>query len=50
MLPCWGIMDFETQNLVQTKSTRQMLPPERSDRIHIAFDDHCLVANARMII
>ncbi len=23
-----------------------MLPPERPDRIHVAFDDHRLVANA----
>ena len=27
-----------------------MLSPERPARIHIAFDDHCLVANTRMII
>ena len=27
-----------------------MLPPEGPDRIHIAFDDHRLVANARLIL
>ena len=27
-----------------------MLPPERSDRIHVAFDDHRLVANAGLIL
>ena len=27
-----------------------MLPPERPDRIHIAFDDHRLVANAGLIL
>ena len=27
-----------------------MLPPERLDRIHIAFDDHRLVANAGLIL
>ena len=26
-----------------------MLPPERPDRIHVAFDDHRLVANAELI-
>ena len=27
-----------------------MLPPERSDRIHVAFDDHRLVANAGLLL
>ena len=27
-----------------------MLPPERPDRIQIAFDDHRLVANAGLIL
>ena len=27
-----------------------MLPPERPDRIHVAFDDHRLVANAGLIL
>ena len=27
-----------------------MLPPERLDRIHVAFDDHRLVANAGLIL
>ena len=27
-----------------------MLPPERPDCIHVAFDDHCLVANAGLIL
>ncbi len=27
-----------------------MLPPERLDRIYVAFDDHCLVADAGLIL
>ena len=27
-----------------------MLPPERLDRIHVAFDDHRLVANAGLLL
>ncbi len=27
-----------------------MLPPERPDRIHVAFDNHRLVANAGLIL
>ena len=27
-----------------------MLPPEQPDRIHVAFDDHRLVANAGLIL
>ena len=27
-----------------------MLPSEHPDRIHIAFDDHRLVANAKLIL
>ena len=27
-----------------------MLPPERTDRIHVAFDDHRLVANAGLLL
>ena len=27
-----------------------MLPPERPDRIHVAFDDHRLAANAGLIL
>ena len=27
-----------------------MLPPEHPDRIHVAFDDHRLVANAGLIL
>ena len=27
-----------------------MLPPERPDRIHVAFDDHRLVANAGLLL
>ena len=27
-----------------------MLSPERSDRIHVAFDDHRLVANAGLLL
>ena len=45
MLLCSGIMVFETQNRPQTKSTQEMLSPEPPERIHVAFDDHRLVAN-----
>ena len=27
-----------------------MVPPEQPDRIHVAFDDHRLVANAGLIL
>ena len=27
-----------------------MLPPEQPDRIHVAFDDHRLVANAGLLL
>ena len=27
-----------------------MLPPERPNRIHVAFDDHRLVANAGLLL
>ena len=27
-----------------------MLPPERPDRIHVAYDDHRLVANVGLIL
>ena len=27
-----------------------MLPPGRPDRIHVAFDDHRLVANAGLLL
>ena len=27
-----------------------MLPPEHPDRIHVAFDDHRLVANAGLLL
>ena len=27
-----------------------MLPPEQPDRIHVAFDDHRLVANAGLVL
>ncbi len=31
-------------------STHRVLPPEQPDRIHAAFDDHRLVANAGLIL
>ena len=46
MLPASGIMVFETENRPETRSTQKMLPLEQPDRIHVAFDDHRLVANA----
>ena len=32
----------------ETRSTQRMLPPERPDRIHVAFDDHRLVLQSRL--
>ena len=46
MLPASGIMVCETPNHPETSSTQRMLPPEPPDRIHVAFDEHCWVANA----
>ena len=43
-------MVFETENQPATRSTQRMLPRERPDRIHVAFDDHRLVANAGLIL
>ena len=45
-----GIMVFEIENRPETGSTQKMLPLEHPDRIHIAFDDHRLVANAGLIL
>ena len=50
VLPASGIMVFETENQPETKSTQKMLPLERPDRIHVAFDDHRLVANAGLLL
>ena len=43
-------MVFETENQPETRSTHRMLPRERLDRIHVAFDDHRLVANAGLLL
>ena len=43
-------MVFETENHPETGSTQRMLPPERPDRIYVAFDDHRLVANAGLVL
>ena len=50
MLPASGIMVFETENHPETRNTQRMLPPERPDRIYVAFDDHRLVANAGLVL
>ena len=41
-----GIRVFETHNLLQKRSTRQILSRNHPDRIRIAFDGHRLAANA----
>ena len=43
-------MVFETENRPETRSTQRILPPERPDRIHVAFDDHRLVANVGLLL
>ena len=43
-------MVFETENRPETRSTQKMLPLEQPDRIHVAFDDHRLVANAGLLL
>ena len=43
-------MVFETENRPETRSTQKMLPLEHPDRIHVAFDDHRLVANAGLLL
>ena len=50
VLPASGIMVFETENHLETRSTHRMLPRNDPDRIHIAFDDHRLVADAGLIL
>ena len=40
-------MAFVTPNRPQAKSTQKMLLDNHPDRIHVAFDDHRLVANLR---
>ena len=45
-----GIMVFDTENRPETRSTHRMLPRNDPDRIHIAFDDHRLVANAGLML
>ena len=43
-------MVFETENRPETRSTQKMLSPAHPDRIHVAFDDHRLVANAGLLL
>ena len=43
-------MVFETENQPKTRSTQKMLPRNHPDRIHVAFDDHRLVANAGLLL
>ena len=50
VLPASGIMVCETPNRPETRSTQRVLPPDPPDRIHIAFDDQRLVANAGLIL
>ena len=50
VLPASGIMAFETENQPSTKNTQKMPPRSDPDRIHVAFDDHRLVANAGLIL
>ena len=50
MLPRFGDNGFVTDTRPETRSTRSMLSPERPDRIHVAFDDHRLVANAGLLL
>ena len=43
-------MVLETQTGPQTRSTQQKLPCNHPDRIHVAFDDHRLMANAGLLL
>ena len=43
-------MVFDNENRPETRITQRMLPPERLDRIYVAFDDHRLVANAGLLL
>ncbi len=43
-------MVFDKENCPETKRTHRMIPSEHPDRIHVAFDDHRLVANAGIIL
>ena len=43
-------MVFETENHPETRSTQRVLPRNDLDRIHVAFDDHHLAANAGLIL
>ena len=43
-------MVFDTENRPETGNTHRTLPPERVDRIEIAFDAYRLVANAGLIL
>ena len=46
----WETMVFENENHPEIRNTHRMLPPERPDCIHVAFDDHRLVANAGLLL
>ena len=50
MLPASGITVFDNENRPETKSARRMRPPERLDRIRVAFADHRLVAHVGLLL
>ena len=50
MLTASGMMVVETENRPETRSTQRVLPRNDPDRIHVAFDDHRLVANAGLLL
>ena len=43
-------MVLQRPNRPETRSTQKMPPSEQPDRIHVAFDDHRLVANAGLLL
>ena len=43
-------MVLQRPNRPETRSTQKMLASEQPDRIHVAFDDHRLVANAGLLL
>ena len=45
-----GIMVLEQKPARKLRSTQQMLPQNKPDRIRIVFDDHRLVANAGLLL
>ena len=50
VLPASGIVVFDKENRRETRSTQRTLPSECPTRIHVAFDDHRLVASAGLIL